>query len=51
VHLDAIKFFIYPSDTQLDCSKIMSKFTLKCSYMFRYNNRHQGATILALLKL
>jgi len=48
-------FFIYPTDEQLDFSKGMSKFTLKfalkCSYMFRFNNRHQGATIRALLKL
>jgi len=43
--------FIYPTDAQLDCSKIMSKFTLKSSYMFRFNNCHQGATIRTLLKL
>ena len=43
--------FMYPTDVQLDCSKRMSKFTLKCSYMFRFNNHHQGATICALLKL
>ena len=47
--------FIYPTDAQLYCSKRMSKlslkFTLKCSYMFRFNNHHQGATIHALLKL
>ena len=41
----------YPSDAQSDCSKRMSEFTLKCSYMFRFNNHHQGATIRALLKL
>ena len=41
----------YPTDTQSDCSKRMSKFTLKCCYMFRFNNHHQGATIRALLKL
>jgi hypothetical protein len=34
-----------------DCSKRMLKFTLKCSYMFRFNNHHQGATIRTLLKL
>jgi len=28
MHLDAIKFFIYPTDARLDCSKRMSKFTL-----------------------
>ena len=44
-------FLFYPADAQLYCSKRMSKFTLKCSYMFRFNNRHQGATICALLKL
>ena len=43
--------FIHPTDAQLDCSKRMSKFTLKYSYMFRFNNHHQGATIRALLKL
>jgi hypothetical protein len=32
-------------------SKFTLKFTLKCSYMFRFNNLHQGATIRALLKL
>ena len=40
---------------QLDCSRKMLKrtlkFTLKCSYMFRFNNRHQGAYCCALLKL
>jgi len=44
-------FLFYPIDSQLDCSKRMSKFTLKCSYMFRFNNHHQGATTRALLKL
>jgi len=29
VHLEAIKSFIYPTHVQLECSKIMSKFTLK----------------------
>ena len=43
--------FIYTTDAQLYCSKRMSKFTLKCSYMFRFNNHHQGATIHGLLKL
>jgi len=40
----------YPTDAQLYCSKIMPKFTLKCSYMFRFNNHHQGAAIRALLQ-
>jgi len=43
--------FIYPTDAQLNCSKRISKFILKCSYMFRFNNHHQGATIRILLKL
>ena len=41
----------YPTDAQLDYSKRLSKFTLKCSCMFQFNNHHQGATIRALLKL
>jgi len=41
----------YPTDAQLDCSKRMLKFTLKCSYMFRFNKHHQGAIIRTLLKL
>jgi len=45
----------YPTDAQLDCSKRWLKFTLKLtlkySYMFRFNNHHQGATISTLLKL
>jgi len=41
----------YPTDAQLDCSKRKSKFTLKRSYMFQFNNHHQGATIRTLLKL
>ena len=41
--------FIYPTVAKLDYSKRMSKFTLKCYYMFRFNNHHQGATIRALL--
>ena len=47
-----LSLFIYPTDAQLDCykrrSKFSLKFTLKCPYMFRFNNRHQGATIRAL---
>jgi len=42
-------------NAQLDCSrkmlKLTLKFTLKCSYMFRFNNHHQGAYCCALLKL
>jgi len=52
---DNNQVFIYPTDVQLDCSKRMSqftlKFTLKCSYMFRFCNHHQGANVRALLKL
>ena len=44
-------YFFNPTATQLDCSKRMLKFTLKCSYMFQFNNHHQGATIRTLLKL
>jgi len=48
-------FYFYPTDAQLDCSKRLLKvtliFTLKCSYMFRFNNHHQGATIRTLPKL
>ena len=47
--------YFYPTDEQLDCSKrilkFTLKFTLKCSYMFQFNNHHQRATIRALLKL
>ena len=47
--------FIYLTDAQLHCSKRMPKFTLqftlKCSYMFRSYNHHQGAEVRALLKL
>ena len=49
------RLLFYPAYAQLDCSERMSqftlKFTLKCSYMFRFNNHHQGANIRALLKL
>ena len=45
----------YPTDAQVDCperiTKFTLKFTLKCSYVFRFNNHHQGATIRTLLKL
>jgi len=34
-------------NAQLDCPRkllnLTFKFTLKCSYMFRLNNHHQGA--------
>jgi len=40
-------------NAQLDCSRKMLtftlKYTLKCSYMFRLHNRHQGAYCCALL--
>ena len=42
-------------NAQLDCSrkmlKLTLKFTLKCSYMFRFNNHFQGVYSCALLKL
>jgi hypothetical protein len=47
--------FIYPTDAQLDGSKIILKFTLKftlkCFNLFRFNNHHQAATIRTMLKL
>ena len=40
---------------QLDCSrkvlKLILKFTLKCSYVFRFNNHHQGSLLLCLAKV
>ena len=42
--LSSLLFF--PTDTQLDCSKRMFKFTLKCSYMFRFNNHHHKLPFL-----
>jgi hypothetical protein len=48
-------FYFNPTEAQLDYPKRMLKFTLKfatkCSYMFRFNNHDQGATVRALLKL
>ena len=42
-------------NAQLECSrkmlKLTLKFALKCSYMFRLHNHHQGAYCCALLKL
>jgi len=46
VHSDIIKPSIHPTE----CTT-RSKFTLKCSYVFRLTNRHQGAYCCALLKL
>jgi len=55
LHLELSSLFIYLANTQLDCSKRISQFTsnftLKCSYMFRFYNHHQGANVRALLKL
>jgi len=55
LHLDTIESFIYPTDAQLDCYKML-KFTLKFTWeVFRhvsvFHNHHQGATVCALLKL
>ena len=41
-----IKSLIYPTDVQLDCSERMFYFTLKCSYIFRFNNHYQGAKLV-----
>jgi len=47
--------FIYPTDAQLDFSKknvtLYIKIHIKCCYMFRFYNHHQGASIRALLML
>jgi len=55
VHLDIITFLFIRLNAQLDCwrkmLKLTLKFTLKCSYMFWFNNHHQGAYCCALLKL
>jgi len=53
VHPDIIKFFIIQLNAPLDYSrlKLTLKFTLKCSYMLRLTNHHQGAYCRALLKL
>jgi hypothetical protein len=55
VHLDTIESFIYPTNTQLECSKIL-KFTLKFTgklllHVSVFHNHHQGVNICALLKL
>jgi hypothetical protein len=47
--------FIYPTDAQLDCYKML-KFTLKFTWevllhVSAFHTHHQGATICALLKL
>ena len=49
VHLDTIASFIYPTDAQLDCSKMLN-FTLKFTWevflhVSVFHNHHQGATI------
>jgi hypothetical protein len=51
-----VKYFIYPTDAQPDCSKRMLKFTLKFTrevllHVSVLHNHHQGATICALLEL
>jgi len=42
-----IKYFIYPTNAQLDYSKRMLKFTLifalKCSYVFRFKQLSSGS--------
>jgi len=55
VHPDNIESFIYPTDAQLDCSKML-KITLKFTWevplhVSDFHNHHQGASICALLKL
>jgi hypothetical protein len=46
------KFLFVQLDAQLNYSKLKLtfNFTLKCSYMFRVTNHHQGAYCRALLK-
>jgi len=55
VHLDIITFLFVQQNAQLDCSrkmlKLSLKVTLKCSYMFRFNNHHHGSYCCDLLKL
>ena len=52
---DIITSLFIQLNAQLDCSRklliLTIKFTLKCSYMFRFNSHHQGAYCCALLKL
>jgi len=33
-------------NAQLDCSRKLLKLTLKCSYVFRFNNHHQSEETL-----
>jgi len=45
------RFLFIQLNAQLDCFRKMLKSTLKCSYMFQFNNHHQGAYCCVLLKL
>jgi len=51
VQPDTIESYMYVTGTQIILPYKMLKFTLKCSYIFRFYNHHQEATIRALLKL
>ena len=49
VHPD--KSFIHPTECTTRLKFTLKYFTLKCSYVFRFTNHHQGAYYCALLKL
>jgi len=60
VHRNVTKYFtssllLIQLNAQPECSrkmlKLALKFKLKCSYMFRLHNHHQGAYCCALVKL
>ena len=50
-HVYLIKSIIYPAECTTRLKFILKFFTLKCSYMFRLTNHHQGAYCRAFLKL
>jgi len=51
MHIDTIESFIYPTDAQLDCSKMLQFTWEVLLHVSIFHNHHQGATICALLKL
>ena len=54
VHLDIITSLFIQLNTQLDCSRMLKrtlKFTLKCSYMFRFNKPSSGSLLLCFDKV
>ena len=46
-----IKYFIYPTDAQLDCSKNAKIYMRGAATCFGFYNHHQGATVCALRML